>query len=136
MKLHWYVYRENINKRKIERYNVLNDGFVSQVKKRIKQCDIRDKRKFEEHVEQLLMNNYWCRAEHEVVVTKWPPHITNEELARLNVEQERHLSEYGAPAYCCDVRLNIAEKIDIYDQVMLNWKHFINYFWSELNGNS
>ena len=128
----YYVYVENINKRKIERYNVLNDGIIEEILSRVDK--MTDKESFAAVVEQILMYHYWSRSEWEIILTDWPPHISKEELARLNVEQEAHFKECGAYPYGHTVSLTIAEKIDVYDQVMLNWNIFIDYVWENLKG--
>lgn len=128
----YYVYVENINKRKIERYNVLNDGIIEEILSRVDK--MTDKESFAAVVEQILMYHYWSRSEWEIILTDWPPHISKEELARLNVEQEAHFKEYGAYPYGHSVSLTTAEKIDVYDQVMLNWNIFIDYVWENLKG--
>lgn len=128
----YYVYVENINKHKIERYNVLNDGIIEEILSRVDK--MTDKESFASAVEQILMYHYWSRSEWEIFLTDWPPHISKEELARLNVEQEAHFKEYGVYPYGHAVGLTIAEKIDVYDQVMLNWNIFIDYVWENLKG--
>lgn len=128
----YYVYVENLNKRKIEKYNVLNDGIVEEVLSRVDK--MADKESFAEVVEQILMYHYWSRSEWEIVLTDWPPHISKEELSRLNAEQEAHFKEYGAYPYGHAVNPTVSEKIDVYDQVMLNWNIFIDYAWENLKG--
>lgn len=130
--LHYYVYRENLNSRKIEKYNVLNDGVVSEIKKRVKDRHVNDKDNFGEAVRQILMYYYWSRSEYEIILTSWPPYISKEELARLNIDQEDHYKKYGAYLYNNNVNLTVSEKIDIYDQVIMNWNIFIDYLWENL----
>lgn len=132
--LFYYVYVENINKRKIEKYNVLNDGIIDEFKKRMKEQDIRDKNKFGEMVEQVIMYHYWSRSEWEIILTDWPPHIKAEELTRLNEESNKYQKDYGHEPYSYSVVLSTAEKIDVYDQVMMNWTIFIDYAWENLKG--
>ena len=86
--LTYYVYVENINKRKIEKYNVLNDGIIEEILKRTKDFD---KKAFAEEVERIIMYHYRSRAEWETTITSWPAYVSNEELTRLNTEQEKIL---------------------------------------------
>ena len=128
----YYVYIENLNKRKIERYNILNDGIIEKILSRVNKTT--DKESFAEAVKQILMYHYWARSEWEIVLTDWPSHISKEELSRLNTEQEAHFKKYGAYPYRYTVNPTVAEKIDVYDQVMLNWNIFIDYVWENLKG--
>jgi hypothetical protein len=130
--LAYYVYIENINKRKIEKYNVLNDGIVEEILKRTK--DFKDKKSFSEEVERIIMYHYWSRSEWEVILTDWPPHMKTAELAKLNAEVEKHQKDYGKAPYSLTINLSTAEKIDVYDQVMMNWNIFIDYVWENLKG--
>ena len=130
--LTYYVYVENINKRKIEKYNVLNDGIIDEFKKRMKEQNIVDKIKFSEMVEQVIMYHYWSRSEWEIILTSWPPHIKTEELAKLNNEVEQYQNDYGREPYSLTINLSTDEKIDVYDQIMMNWNIFIDYVWENL----
>ena len=130
--LTYYVYVESINKRKIEKYNVLNDRIIDEFKKRVKEQHIINKRKFAEMAEQVLMYQYWSRSEWEIVLTDWPPHIKVEELSRLNSELEEYKSNYGCKPHSLTINLSTAEKIDVYDQIMMNWNIFIDYVWENI----
>lgn len=129
-KLHYYVYIENFNKKCIEKYNVLSDHFVKLLK--AKTNNIKDREEFAKEVKSVLMYNFWSKCEWEVVITDWPTHITVEELSRLQKELDGHTAAYGHPPHALSVDLRAAEKIDVYDQIMLNWDIFINYLWENL----
>lgn len=88
--LAYYVYVENINKRKIEKYNVLNDGIVEEILNRTKDID---KKAFAEELERIIMYHYWARSEWEIILTDWPPHMKVTELAKLNNEVEHYLKD-------------------------------------------
>ena len=75
---------------------------------------------------------YYCsKCEHEVVITDFPPHITPEEIERLTAERDEHIAKYGNPQYSHSVRVKNALKIDVYEQIMINWEHFLDYVWNE-----
>ena len=128
--LAYYVYIENINKRKIEKYNVLNDSIIEEILKRTKDCS--DKKQFAEETEHIIMYHYWSRSEWEIILTDWPPHMKTDELTKLNTEVEKYQKDYGKEPYSLTVNLSTAEKIDVYDQVMMNWNIFIDYVWKNL----
>lgn len=128
--LYYYVYVENINQRTIEKYNVLNDNIVKEIRKRTK--GISDKSTFAKIIEQILIYYYRSRAEWEIVLTDWPPHISVNEISRLNQELDFYRKEYNNSPYSLAVNLATEEKIDVYGQVKLNWDIFINYLWENL----
>lgn len=130
--LTYYVYVENINKRKIEKYNVLNDGIIEELLKRVDKFS--DKKQFAEVLEQILMYHYWSRSEWEIILTDWPPHMKTEELSKLNSEVDKYQKDYGREPYSLTINLSTAEKIDVYDQVMMNWNIFVDYTWENLKG--
>lgn len=132
--LNYYVYVENFNKRKLEKYNVLNDSIVDEIVKKTKAQGAVSTKDFSEIVRQVIGYYYRSRSEWEIVITTWPPHITNEELARQNKEYSTYQERFGALPSKNTVNLDIAEKLDIYDQVMLNWNIFISYLWENLKG--
>lgn len=130
--LFYYVYVENHNKRKIEKYNVLNDTIIEEILNRTK--DLKDKKSFSEEVDRIIMYYYWSRSEWETILADWPPRIDTSELSNLNAEMERHQKIFGKKPYSLTVNLVTAEKIDVYDQITMNWNLFIDYLWENLKG--
>lgn len=61
----------------------------------------KDREAFEEAVKKSLMYNYWSKCEWELILDHWPHKNTAKEL-----------------------------KIDVYDQVILNWDKFADYVWN------
>lgn len=102
--LEWNVYVENINRRQIEVYNIFEHGGFK------KDCDKAYKeyknsfQKFTESVKRSLMYYFWSKCEWEIILSDFPP-------------SDRFKKK----------------KIDVYDQVMLNWNLFINYVWEQYN---
>lgn len=103
----WHVYRENINTRRIEIYNIFDHAsFKKDVEEAYATCKTKDE--FVEQLRKSLMYYFWSKCEWEVVITDWPTHIDS------------------------DYHLHTAEKIDVYDQVKLNWSVFVDYVWDTL----
>ena len=101
IKPEWYVFIENFNRKQIEIYNIFeNSNFM-------KDCDDawneykNDFSKFEKSVNRSLMYYFCCKCEWEVIISSFPPSKTFNEA-----------------------------KIDVYKQVSINWKRFINYIWN------
>lgn len=127
--LTWNVFIEDLNKKSIITYNVLNKGIVNEIVDRTEGFASRED--FAEEVKHILMYYYWSRAEWEVVITDWPPHIKPEELNRLNNELVEHKSK-GYNAYSFTFNPAIGRKIDVWDQVNMNWDIFIDYVCNNL----
>lgn len=133
MKLEYYVYYHNFNGKSIEKFNIFDHGrFLEDVKKDLKKY--ADKEEFSERLRGHLFYYYGSKCEWEVVITSWVPHITISELNRLNEERERTLKEYNREPYSLYVNPDVGEKIDVYEQVMLNWNLFVDYVWSHKKG--
>lgn len=105
-KLTWNVYRFNINSQSMEVYDIFfGDYFEDKFKKLYKECD-KNRDAFEELVKRELMYHFWCRAEYEIIIAPW----------------------------CGCRNEKAAQKIDIYEQIKINWVPFIEYVWSHIAG--
>lgn len=119
----WNVYNHDINGRKIKIYNVFkHSSFREDVEMLLKENLTYDE--FSEKLNRTAQYYFWSKAECEIVLTSWVPHIDNEELDRLNAEREERRT------YRYYVNLDVGEKIDIYDQLHLNWEQFVGYVLS------
>ena len=126
----WNVFHENFNARKIEIYNVFNhSSFYNNVIK----LSRKNKDEFAEQLKREAMYYFWSKCEMEVVITSWPPHIDAEEYKRLTQEYNEHIEKRGNEPRILNVRPTVGEKIDIYEQLMLNWDMFVEYTWNTLN---
>ena len=98
--MEWNVYVGDFNTRRIKEHNVFDHwGIREDLQKALKKCE--DRESFEEEVRKALMYRYWSKCEWEVVIDHWPP-----------------FKEHQG-----------AEKVDVYDQIMMNWKIFTDYLW-------
>lgn len=140
-KLIWNVYAENNSK--IELYNILNHGSVKEFlaktrkeyKKGIKSYsttysytfkdydgsiifmpetlagksfdEVFKSEVFERRFKHLLQYTFWAKCEWEIILTDWPTSIKDGEL-------------------------EVAKKVDVYSQIISNWKPFIDYTWDNL----
>ena len=98
--LTWNVYYENFNARRIETHNVFNHyRFWEDCIKNVKK-NKDDREAFEEQLKQDLQYYYWSKTEWEIILSAWPPRKEFDE-----------------------------EKIDVFDQIYLNWDKFVDYVW-------
>lgn len=129
MKLEWNVYIEDWNAKKIKTFNIFNhSSFYEDVKKYLKKCE--SKEEFAEELRKSLACYYWSKCEWETVITSFPTRITKEELDGLNKEFKRDTEKYGHEPYSMWMSPAVSKKIDVYDQVMLNFSHVVDYIWS------
>lgn len=101
--LEWNVIKYNINDKKLVKFNIFDHSrFYEDVKKLLKQY--KNKNEFAEELKKDLMYYFWCKAEHEILISGLFSKDPNE-----------------------------TEKIDIYDQITLNYDHFVNYILDNKN---
>lgn len=127
--LEWNVFRHDFNAKKIVKYNVFeHSSFMKNVLKLPK-----DKSAFEEQLRKDAMYYFWSKCEMEVIITSWPAYIDSKEYERITKENETRLIERGEPARVLNIAPTVGSKIDIYEQLMLNWSQFVEYTWNALN---
>lgn len=101
MSLKWNVFYYDINKRKMEIWNVFQHcKFLEYVQKALKK--FKTKEEFEKQLRKELFYYYCSKSEWEIIVSPW-----------VGGDREKD-----------------SVKIDVYDQVMLNWEVFVDYVWS------
>ena len=102
--LEWNVYRSDWNKGTIVEWNVFDHGrFFEDCIKNRKKNAVRGRENKDAFIERLrrdLMYYYWSKCEWEIVLSHWPGN-------------DRYKDE----------------KIDVYDQIWLNWDRFVEYVW-------
>ena len=103
-KLVYNVYQEDINNRSIVVRNIFdNSSFLNMIWE-AKKAFGEDFSAFSEKVKNALMYFYWSKCEYEIILSGWPP---KDDFKK--------------------------KKIDVYEQVMLNWDLFIKYLWENKN---
>lgn len=96
----WNVYIYNINQKKIEPFNIFDHGrFIKCVAEVIKIFDVKEL--FAEQLKSELKYFFWSKAEYEIIISPW----------------------------CGGDRDRDSIKIDVFDQVMMNWDVFVDYVW-------
>lgn len=99
-KLAWNVIYGDFNRGTIEVYNIFQHGsFLESCKKNYK----KNSKNKDEFIEQLRMDlhyYFWSKCEWEVIISHWPS------AARFH-----------------------DSKIDVWDQIALNWNQFTEYVW-------
>ena len=98
--MEWYVYDYDSNARRVEHFNIFeHSGFKLACRDALKKH--RDNKElFLADVRGWLMYYFWSKVEWEIVISRFPE----------------------GPEYP-------EKKIDVYDQVMMNWDIFADYIW-------
>jgi len=127
--LEWYVYEYAHHHNEMREFNVFHHGsYMADIEKLLK-ADVT-KEEFAEKLRRETMYYYWSKAEWECVVTDTVPHIGRKELDRIIHECYLDRTIGSAPKRYSHANLSDAEKIDVYDQLSLNWDAFVDYVWS------
>lgn len=129
MELVWNVVIDDFNTREIKKHNVFDHGGLMKDLIDIYNKYYDDFDKFSEQVRHSLMYYYWSKSEWEVIITSWPPYVNGNEIDRLTDEKLKRIAKYGNFVRE-SVNLDVEQKTDVYDQVVMNWDHFINYLWN------
>ena len=124
----WNVYERDINSREIKVFNIFNHSSFRESVLKLKKKKF-PKEVFEKHLEREVMYYFWSKCEYEVVVTSFPPYIDKIELDRVNKEYYEYNLKWGHYPLRMDVYPEISIKIDIYNQLKLNWDVFVDYVW-------
>ena len=103
--LEWNVFVGDFNSGLIERHNVFDHWrFMEDLKKLARRCKDTEREQFEKELKRDLMYYYWSKCEWEIVVDHFPP-SDNKDRFRPS-------------------------KIDVWDQIELNWQNFTDYVWA------
>lgn len=99
--MEWNVYFHDFNRNEIITYNIFRHYRFNEEVQKLIHSKI-DKMEFKEKLRKELMYWFWSKCEYEIVMSPW--------VGRNKEEAE--------------------VKIDIHDQVMLNFNRFVDYCWS------
>lgn len=107
--LTWNVYIFDMNTNELKEYNIFKHGnFLKSVLKDAEEEygeDLPDYEKFKERVRKELRYYFWSKCEWELIMSPWPPHEDDKD-----------------------------KKIDVYEQIMLNFDQFYRYLYYGLFG--
>lgn len=95
--LEWYVLRYDFNKKQVVNYNVMN-GIAELVGKKVRSGAIYNKETLREFLKREFMHDYWCRTEHEILVSDLSSVLTTN-----------------------------AEKVDVWRQLEMNLDRIVEY---------
>ena len=98
--MEWYVYYYNFNQRRIESYNIF-DHYRFRKDVEGSLHECKTREEFAKALRSHLFYYFNSKCEWEVLISPW---VGNKEEGKI--------------------------KVDVYDQVMLNWDIFLEYVWT------
>ncbi len=126
--LSWNVWLEDTAKKTIIAYDVFKGGYWQEIINKLMHESI-NKAEFAEKFKAKLKYQYWSRSEYEISLTSWPAYVEVTRLEDLKKSVDFEKQQWGTQPDRVAVPLTVARKIDIYEQLLLNWDPFINYVW-------
>lgn len=100
--LTWNVYVGDSNAREIIIHNIFNNSrFLDDLKKAARKYKDTERDQFEDQMRKSMLYYYWSKCEWEVIIDHWP---------RWDKFEDK--------------------KVDVYEQVRLNWGPFCDYVWA------
>lgn len=130
IKLQWNVYHFDFSNKDLHIYNVFEHrSFNNDVQELLKKKDIT-REDFAEKLRREAQYRFWAKCEWECVITGSEPHIDRREFERLMSEYEECGKDVKRLWLRTSIRLADKNKIDVYEQLMLNWEQFEAYVWS------
>lgn len=135
--MEYFVYAENFNARRIERYNVLS-CYDSMIKKMRKTLNYEE---FSEKLMREMQCRFWSRCEYEVLISiddndriilsPWIAgkndcyylDVTDDDLIDWKAFAHKHIDKQNYPH-------KKEAKVDIFDQLMFKKKEFVDYCWN------
>lgn len=125
----WNVYAKRSSSPKVEVYDIFqHHDFREDVDKLIKQKLSRAE--FEEMLKRKLSYYFWGKVEWEITAAPYPTYVTYKEFDRVNDEVKAFIlqNDRFPPRRQLDVEGAI--RLDVYEQVTLNWDSFVDYIWN------
>ena len=131
--LKWVVLHYNINKNRIEEYDVLScrTKHIKSLKKRAK-----DKAEFSKVLDREMMSQYWSRSEYELILERVDNRLYLKPWVGCRTPDEVQVEVTGDifwTAFSRSARVSWwgnEAKIDIYDQLIERWDEFVDYCYN------
>lgn len=99
--LEWYVYCCDINRKKVCTYNIFSHAAFNKTCVKAAKEYKNDRDSFMKEIRWGLRYLFGSRCEWEILIQLWPPHISD-----------------------------TTKKVDVADQVIMNWSNFADYIWN------
>lgn len=136
--MEWCVYKFDVNKQKIEKFNVFDHyRLLEDIKKNCKK--LKDKDEFLNQLKKDIQYYYWSKVEYELVIKKVTDKIylypwcgcRFPDKVKIDVTNDEILNwkDFASKHIATQIFYTEA-KIDIYDQLEYMWEEFSEYVWN------
>ena len=126
----WNVIFPDFKTGRLKYYDIFKDAWFKSSMERLLEANY-EKERFVKELDRAATFWFWAKAEYEFKFTEWPPIINVSEVVRIVEEYCETLDKGEEPAKEVKVYPVNSHKIDIYDQLRINWDHFSEYVWME-----
>ena len=87
------------------------------------------KEEFSEKLRREVQYYYWAKTEWELIIAECTPKIDQKEFNRILSEYYLDRQRELPTPYSTTINISHDDKIDVYDQLYLNWDAFVDYVW-------
>lgn len=127
----WKVLCCRVSTGNIEEYNIFDHyRFCEDVKKLMNKK--LPKEEFAEDLRKEVAYYFRSKCEWEIYITGNPGHLDGEQINELMDKWDKCRRDDGHYPYYCSIEIKGSKKVDIYDQVRLNWQSFVDYVWGKI----
>ena len=128
--MEWNVFRIDSRNGSLKKVNILEDEpFKSAIYKLIEKK--YGKKQFEKELRDAAKAFINSSAERELSLCEMFPTIITAEIPKIIDEYAEIIKQGGTPPKEVRVHPTIHFVVDIYDQLSINWEHFVKYIWEE-----
>ena len=122
-KLVWNVYKKEWNENKIGIFNIFEHSlFWEEIQKLKKKYKKDNSINLKEKVRIYLFYFFGSKYEYETTLTNFPAYIDKEEVDKIKKSESK---------YCENIDLQVKKKVDVYEQVRMNYDIFFDYLCRE-----
>lgn len=125
MKLEWNVYvkeQEAICVRNVFDLSSRFNDSLDKLRKEYFKSHLGDFEWFSKELKSIAMYSYWGKCEYEIGLTSWPSYVTREAVKNVEDTLSGNIALFP----------KIYEKIDVYNQLKLNWNQFAKYVFDNI----
>ena len=130
VKMIWNVYRQDYNQ-KIIVYNIFEHYHFNKDVKEIMNKKMQ-KVEFEEELRKICKYHFRGRSEYETLISSCLTYIQKDKMNKMIDEWEQYHRKNGEFPRNINVEIECAIKINIYNQIELNWDSFVEYVFSKI----
>lgn len=126
----WNVIFPDLRTGRLECYDIFKNAWFQSSMQRLLEANY-EKERFIKELDRAAIFWFWAKSEYEFMLTEWPAILNVDEVKRIINEYGDSLSDDEIFAKTIKAYPVNTYKVDIYDQLRINWDHFAEYVWME-----